>query len=470
LSELGSISFAADAGYGGNLITWLPRRVRTIVTAPADASLDEVLIAAIAGRPSESAVPVQWEGHSYTFDLAFGEAQRIRRFYGGANARTLEAAMRASEQATRLASSGDTTQAAGDAFASLLAASGPRLEHRNRIQPPPRSDRTNGAIAPSLIQAVDEVAAEALLALAYAAHWNEPDGRLRSDRGLPRRHDFGVRSASTSIRARGAWLAPRLEFTTGAPWRVAGSLLGLDMALAPLALRRTATTPPGREPKLLSTDRYAFAASLGAMDVFALRDSDAATIASAVTRGRQRVARLTSDSAELPKIIDEIRMDGWRARALRWSLTYAPAQVPDLFSLTDLLYLGGGVGAGLQQWGMSAISAIGCLCTLLPPPGVATALVGRPQTGLLPFAIPDLNLRVAVLLHDLQMPAALARSVLEAALYDLFANAQPAHVDDWLTLVRDARALSRDQVADYLAAATASSETLSIQRPARRVP
>jgi hypothetical protein len=84
--------------------------------------------------------------------------------------------------------------------------------------------------------------------------------------------------------------------------------------------------------------------------------------------------------------------------------------------------------------------------------------------------LPDLNLRVAVLLHELQLPAALAKVVLESALYDLLADVRPIHPDDWLAVVRRARALSRERVADSLAAVTASAGPLSLVPSARRLP
>ena len=163
-------------------------------------------------------------------------------------------------------------------------------------------------------------------------------------------------------------------------------------------------------------------------------------------------------------------MDGWRARALRWNLKHAPDRVRDVFSIADLLHIGGGARLDVQSWGMSAMTTLGCLCTSLSTRGLYTAFAGRPQLGLLALAIPDLNLQVAILLRNLQVPVALARTVLEAALYDLFAKAHPAHIDDWMAVVREVRAMSREQVEDYVAAVTAADGTFTVQHPARRMP
>jgi hypothetical protein len=178
---------------------------------------------------------------------------------------------------------------------------------------------------------------------------------------------------------------------------------------------------------------------------------------------------LTLDSSDLPRVAADIAMDGWRVRAVRWNLQHAPERVRSLFSLTDLLYLGGGRDLDVHAWGMSALTSMGCLCTALAPPGHHTALVGRPQLGLLPFVVPDLNLHVGLTLRELQMPVALTRRVLEAALHDLFAEIRPAHLDDWLTLVRAAQAISRERIEDYLAAVTASDDSLRVHRTTERL-
>ena len=61
-------------------------------------------------------------------------------------------------------------------------------------------------------------------------------GAARRRRVVPPR--FRVRRQGRPMRVRAAWAMPRQEVTPGVPWHVSGSLLGLDIGLAPLALRR----------------------------------------------------------------------------------------------------------------------------------------------------------------------------------------------------------------------------------------
>jgi hypothetical protein len=67
--------------------------------------------------------------------------------------------------------------------------------------------------------------------------------------------------------------------------------------------------------------------------------------------------------------------------------------------------------------------------------------------------VADLNLRVAAALAEMRLPAALAKSVLSFAVQDFVDRASLLHADDWLTRVRAARALSRERIEDYVAAA-----------------
>ena len=97
----------------------------------------------------------------------------------------------------------------------------------------------------------------------------------------------------------------------------------------------------------------------------------------------------------------------------------------------------------------------GCLCTRLAPPRLWRLLSGRPQLGLMAAAVPDLNLHVAMMLRELRLPAAVAKVILEAATQDFIDEVRPTDFNDWLTLVRTARTVSRERIEDYVATATA---------------
>ena len=58
-------------------------------------------------------------------------------------------------------------------------------------------------------------------------------------------------------------------------------------------------------------------------------------------------------------------------------------------------------------------------------------------------------------LNELGLPAALARSVLSAAVLDFIEVVAPKDPDDWWTVARAAQALPRERFEDYIAAAAA---------------
>jgi hypothetical protein len=411
---------------------------------------------------------MSWEGLTYVFDLQASEATRIRRFRQRQRVSSLDATLEVHDLAAKLAT-GATRFNATEALAQLRATL-VTLPNTTRIVKqltPPLPQAKD--LAQVVLEAADALTADTLLSFAYAIEWSDPPGPPRGDHDLPRRHDLGL-TAVGNARARTAWALPRLVFPRGESWHVAGALLGLDVALAPLALRKIDSATPSGEPRLLSTNRRSFVVSLGLLNVYALRDVDADAIAEAAARGQRRVDALHAAPGEATRVIEEIAMDGWRARALRWSLVHAPENVPALFSLTELLHLGGGAQLDVHAWGMSALDAFGCLCTIMPPPDIHTSVRGKDQLGLLAVAVPDLNLRVAVVLRELGVPAGLAREVLASALHEFLRDVSPSHTDDWIALVRYARAVSRERIEDYLAAVAASDGPLLASAMPRRLP
>jgi hypothetical protein len=309
-------------------------------------------------------------------------------------------------------------------------------------------------VAEPLIELSDNLLGEALLSIAYAADLGDPDGAVLLADDVSRRHDFGFGARDSDARARTPWAVPHPDVTPGVPWHVSGSVLGLDIGLAQLALRRVNVDRVLEAPKLTSNERETFALSVSLMNPFALRDPDREVIADAVERGRARVAALARDGEALDHVAEELSMEPWRRRAVRWMLTHESDRLPLMFSATELLALGGGRAADLDAWGMATL-AQGCVCSRLTPPGRWPTLLGRPQLGLTATGVADLNLRVAIMLRDFHLPAALAKIVLAGAMQDFIDEVKPTDDADWLTLVRAARTVSRERIEDYIAAATA---------------
>ena len=106
------------------------------------------------------------------------------------------------------------------------------------------------------------------------------------------------------------------------------------------------------------------------------------------------------------------------------------------FSMVELLVLGGGSPAAFNAWGVYSLRTAGCLCSRLPAPVEWRRWWGLSQSGLPATLVADLPLRVAVVLHNLQLPAVLAKSVLAAAMQDFVDSINPSDGNDWLALAR----------------------------------
>jgi hypothetical protein len=293
---------------------------------------------------------------------------------------------------------------------------------------------------------------EALVSLAYACELGDPEGTILIAGDPSVRHDFGYGMPSRDTRVKAMWNVAITETRNG-PSHLIGSVLALDLAMAPLALRRISTDRIPEAPMLNLIQRDSFAATVAVMDPRELTDEARDEIAALVDRGRTRLNALDPDTAG--SIARDLRLDGWRARALAWAVRREPDHSVGLLTMAELMVLGGGRPSAFNAWGMYAARTRGCLCAQLAPPWLWQSWWGLPQVGLPATLVSDLPLRVAVVLHNLQLPAVLAKPVLAAAMQDFLDGVNPTDGNDWLTLARAVQVIGAERFEDYVAAATA---------------
>jgi hypothetical protein len=463
LEALAIVGSQGTRGYRGALVPWLQLQLGPIL-GESDGGVDDGVLDALAGRSDASTELLSWEGQRYRFDLVTAERRRLRGGRPHDGRHSIDSAIALYALAQRLATT-DTTvwtdiQAALVSLrqrATWPSAASDTVEHAIASLTP-----RSGAPAPShrmqaresLLDLVDVELGEALLALGYEINLSVPRGAAGTAGPLAGRHDFGLARSDPEKRVRAAWSIPRRAIHGGVAWRIEGAALGLELAIPSVLLRRIDTTLPPRPQAIREIERDAFAAGVALMDARLLRQDDLEAIAAAMARGRRRVEALARGDGDANALAREIGMDGWRMRALQWTIRHEPARTSSWFSETDLLFLGGGDRIDLTAWGMPAGDVIGCICSRLTAPGLWSALVGRPQPGVLIATVADLNLRVADVLAELGLPAGLARSVLSFAVQDFVDRVPVLHADDWLTRVRAAQALSREQIEDYVSAVT----------------
>ena len=247
-----------------------------------------------------------------------------------------------------------------------------------------------------------------------------------------------------------------------AGWYLAGSLLRLDLALAPLALRRLdASEMPGASHLSTST-RRALAMTIALVDPQRLRDSDRDAIANALARGGARLERLASAPGDLSSIAADAALSGRRTNAIAWLLANDPARVTASFTLLEQLRLGGRPDA--DGWGATMVPIDGCLSLRLPADGSWEDYTGSASSGQLAAQLPDVMLRTAQVLFEKKLPAVLARDVSAYAMQDAMDRGRTGYVDEWLPLALAVRELPDDRFVDYIAALTATGALT----PARR--
>jgi hypothetical protein len=483
LERLASLPLNEYGRYAGAIAAWL--RDEVLPAVPAGPTAEATLVAALAGPPSAQTAPlrISWEGQRYRLDIGAGERRRLQAVREKQASLPIDVALDVAAIGRALAADAVTVeqmQAALDALVALAS----RVPERGRpedegsgsaaLAAPPeaqaivrkagddlakaargREVKRAARIAVPLLSLSDELMSQTLLSFVYAIDLGDPDGTILLADDVSRRHDFGFDMKDAEQRGRSAWSLPRQDVAPGVPWHISGSLLGLDVALAPLALRRVSMDHLVDAPRLTSNLRDAFAVSVAIVNPFALTNEGRDAIVTAIDAGRRRLAALT-DVGELEVAAAEIGMEGGRRRSLVWTFTNDRAHVESMLSLTELLVLGGGQPAQLGAWGMSMIATSGCVCSRLTLPSGWTILSGRPQLGVIAAGLADVNLQMAVLLKALDLPAPLARTALSAAMQDFIDEVKPTDESDWITMARAARSFTVDQIADYLAVATAA--------------
>ena len=408
-----------EHGYGSAVSEWIQVQLAEALPAQHDSRdrVEDGILAACAGVREDGtpSIAIEWEGRRYRIDPAAGELKRLRKIR------------------ERQRSLGEI---AGSLDAQLALAP------------------DAGALAARLAR--EQRVAGALTAIVYAFYLGEAEGAAASAGDAGARHDLGLGEGAGAHPA-AVWRLAREEHGPRAGWRVVGSLLGLDVALGRLALRRLDLSDMPREPSMSTSERTAVtwtAALFGPIHPGAATPSD---IAAAIGRGRAAVAELARDRSRIDDVAARAGLSEWRREALRWTLENDPGNAGLQFSLLELLWLGSRLDpAALDPWGAAQVPLDGSLRLRMPPARPWESLGGRPSAGHLASLAADVGLRVALALADLKLPAAVAPAVMAYAVQDVIDAAQLAYFDDWPAFQRAARDLPRDRIVDYVSAAGAA--------------
>ena len=490
VSTLAGIPTSERGDYEGGVVAWLGnwldpdaqsmRKARPSGPA-ADGSVEDVYesvagpieedaLRVLSGPPAVQPRMLDWEGTRYRLDFARAEAIRLTRSHGQSSRPYLSWARMMLSIADALSTglTRETLQQQAQAFSRIGRPESPEeneesvtdvlAAHRDTasaLQRAARSGDLNGAsrLAPAVRLIADQLLARGLLEWTYAAALGPRDGISITAADAAARHDFGLRGASGSRAT--AWQLPNESTDAAQRWRVSGSLLGLDATLARFSLMRLSMKLPPRRPMLGEIDRRVFIDTVALIEPKSLSDADRDAIVTTIRAGRARLSAVRS-TADARAVADAIFLSPQRQTLLAWTVAHDPARVSAFLSPTELFWLGAGDArvANLDAWGAPAGPRIGCLCLQMVRARSWEMYAGRWNTGMIASAFPDLNFRIAELLSDLHMPAALLAPVLLSAVLDFVNSTISRDQDDHRGLVEFVQALQSDRVEQYLALLT----------------
>jgi hypothetical protein len=248
---------------------------------------------------------------------------------------------------------------------------------------------------------------------------------------------------------------------------VTGSLLGLDAALADFSLVPLSLKQPPRRPSISDSDRRAFIEEVALIEPAALTDADRDSITSAIRRGRTRLERVLT-AGDAHDIAGRAGLSDARRSLLPWIAAHDPARVAAFLSPVELLWVGldGAPAQALDAWGAPARPRLGCLCLRMPDRRPWERFAGRWNSGMPASAFPDLNLRLAEILAELRMPAALLAPMLTSAMLDFVNTAISRDPDDRRGLVAFVQGLRSERIEQYLALLTTDGPLVPIEEVA----
>ena len=489
VSSLVSVEPSPAGDYEGRLVQWIAafvdaRQASSPGRPAADGSgLDTLsvgrgtrdspsfeldVLRLVAGEGSDDPPVVDWEGTRYRVDFAWAEARRVARLLGEhplPYLATAKALVEIAESVSLPDLARETLRQQAAAVEAMLQAAPWGGEVRDALERAARMTHPRQAfrLADTLRLLADDLLARGLSELAYAVALGDPDRAAAPAGEVAGRHDFGPSRARAT-----AWQAPTARTDVLHGWHVGGALLGLDVTLVDRALVSVSSTGPRRAPAVDPIERRGLAEAVALVEPAAISDADMRAIVTAIRNGHERVARVRS-RADAVAIADEIRLGPARRTLLSWTAARRPEWLRAFLAPVEVFWLGlegAAPGTTLHAWGAPVGARTGCACLRLDAPRPLDALAGRRYAAILASGFPDLNLRLAELLSELHMPAALLAPVLAAATLDLVTNAVVRDRDDRRGLETFVWALRRDAVEQYLALLTTGGPLVPIETPA----
>ena len=477
VTELAALEVSPEHGYDGRAVRWVAafvpappgaatRGARDDVLADAPGDLEARAVRFMAGGTADERF-ADWEGTRYLVDFAGAERLRLARMLGPRWRPSLSAAVALVEAADALERPDPDDRVLAAARAEIKALTdraaweSGTLRALERAAAEVRRGRAAERAA-GMRRLAGDLLGRGLTELAYAAAMGHPERARISARDAAIRHDFGLRVASSGHGA--AWWMPVAGTDRFRDWHVTGSVLGMDVRLAELSLRRLSMMPPLRRPSLNDTDRRAFIEMTALTIPTSLSDASRDRLLAAIRAGRSRlVSARTRDAAHA--IADDLRLGATRRTLLAWTITHDPERATVFLGPSELLGLGldGPADEPLHAFGAVTEPRTGGLGLRLDVRRPVEMLAGRWDSGIFASGFPDLSLRLSELLAELRMPASLLAPVLASATLDFVNTVSSRDADDRRGPVDFVQNLSVDRAEQYLGLLTTDGPLVPVE-------
>jgi hypothetical protein len=439
---------------------------------PVETAIIDALAGISVHDEAAHRLTVEWEGTTYVFDRTAAERARLVEARRRQDAPGIDDALEAFAIAASLAGG-----ARGPGVASRIDELGGRLpsgpaagrgtkgtaDVLARLSRAMSESRIDEALVArerdALGRAAERLLADALAGLVYACALGSPEDRLFLAGDVSARHDFGAERPGMPPGPSPPWAFPAERSAAGRPWHMEGSLLGLDVALGRLRLRRLLGTMPAQRAVVNGAERAALILSM-ILTPDTIDEGSARSLVDAMERGRARVRGPRTDE-ERAALCIEAGLCGWPGEIVAWSREEEPDHPLAAVSRAELAWAGLGSAEALPDaWG-TASAVDGELAVRFPRPRPVHAIAGRPTLAHALSQFADLKLRLAEVMVERGLPPALVGDLGAAALQDFIDEVQPAFPDDWLAFVRHADHLAADRADDYVSALTAPGGPLA---------
>ncbi len=229
-------------------------------------------------------------------------------------------------------------------------------------------------------------------------------------------------------------------------------MLGLDVALAPVTLRRLSMKPPPAPPGLSDGNRLLLTTTAVLLEAERFTDEAQRELVSLLERARTRLEH-TREPQAVESLARDAGVSPLRAGLAGWLAMTNRDGLAGFFSVTERLRMGlegREMPDPLRRWGnretlLSGRQACGGL-----PEWFWERYAGRWSHGMLAYAVPDLQLVLASQLAQMGLPAVLVPDLMAVAVHDFIMSVPTRHADDWQAMVEWAGALTVDTTERYV--------------------